>query len=241
MTNEDAGSGEGEGEERIIASTVIADWAAVYTETLPRVYNYFRFRTGDNTLAEDLTAATFEQAWRGRTTYRHDRAAFTTWLFTIARHEAANYFRRPRGREVPLEYARQCDDARSVEDEVARRDDLARLVALLGQLPARERELIELKYGAALTNRAIAQVTGLSESNVGTLLGRVVHRLAKVWEETPCRSGNPTIFASPGHIRSLLGEKVRARAPRRSFVAGDCQAHGMTARIIVEPPGFRSP
>jgi len=143
------------------------------------------YRMGDNALAEDLTAATFEKALRGRATYRHDRAAFTTWLFTIARHEAANYFRRPRGREVPLEYARQCDDARSVEDEVARRDDLARLVALLGQLPARERELIELKYGAALTNRAIAQLTGLSESNVGTLLGRVVRHLAKVWEETP--------------------------------------------------------
>ncbi len=184
MTNADAGS-NGEGEEGTTTAAVTADWAAVYAATLPRVYNYFRFRTGDNALAEDLTAATFEKAWQGRATYCHDRAAFTTWLFTIARHEAASYFRRPRGREVPLDHARACHDAWSVEDEVARRDDLARLVALLGQLPARERELIELKYGAELTNRAIAQLTGLSESNVGTLLGRVVHRLAKVWEETP--------------------------------------------------------
>ncbi len=63
------------------------------------------------------------------------------------------------------------------------RGDLARLHTLLARLPERERELIELKYGAALTNRAIAGLLGMSESNVGTTLHRIVHRLGRDWEE----------------------------------------------------------
>ena len=35
------------------------DWEALYKEYLPRVYNFLRYRVGDELLAEDLTAATF--------------------------------------------------------------------------------------------------------------------------------------------------------------------------------------
>jgi hypothetical protein len=49
-----------------------------------------------------------------------------------------------------------------------------RLAALQATLPARQREPIAMKYGAGMTNRAIARATGLSESNVGTTLHRAV-------------------------------------------------------------------
>ena len=41
------------------------DWDAVYTEILPRIYNFFRYRVNDQATAEDLTAATLERAWQG--------------------------------------------------------------------------------------------------------------------------------------------------------------------------------
>jgi RNA polymerase sigma-70 factor (ECF subfamily) len=40
-----------------------------------------------------------------------------------------------------------------------------------------------MKYGAELTNRKIAELTGLSETNVGTILYRVVRKLRAQWEE----------------------------------------------------------
>jgi RNA polymerase sigma-70 factor (ECF subfamily) len=52
---------------------------------------------------------------------------------------------------------------------------------LLQTLPPREQELVALKYGAEATNRAIAELTGLSESNVGTILHRVVQALRRDW------------------------------------------------------------
>ena len=47
----------------------------------------------------------------------------------------------------------------------------------------RERELLAMKYGAELTNRQIAAATGLSESNVGTIVHRAVIALRSRWDE----------------------------------------------------------
>jgi RNA polymerase sigma-70 factor, ECF subfamily len=156
------------------------DWEAVYAEQLPRVYNFFRYRFGNTADAEDLTARTFEKAWRARHRYRRDLAGFSTWLLSIARNVATDHLRAHRP-TVPLDEAAFVAAAGTPEDEVVRRSDAARLASLLDELPDRDRELIALKYGAGMTNRAIAQATGLSESNVGTIVHRAVQALRAKW------------------------------------------------------------
>ena len=152
------------------------DWEAAYKKYLPRVYNFFRYRVSDRALAEDLTAATFEKAWRGRLRFHRDLGSFSTWLFTVARNVAIDHFRR-RGQDIPLEAVREQSDPVSLEETVQRNHDFARLNALLSQLPVREGELVAFKYGAGLNNREIARLTHLSESNVGIILYRVVEKL----------------------------------------------------------------
>lgn len=160
------------------------DWEALYRQLLPRIYNFFRYRVGNDQVAEDLTATTFEKAWRKRHRYRRDLGAFSTWIYTIARNVATDYYRRERPM-IPLEAVPDLVQEGSVEQNVERQEDRARLAVLFSQLSEREQELIALKYGAGLTNRAIATLVGLSESNVGTLLHRVVKKLQKKWEGTP--------------------------------------------------------
>jgi RNA polymerase sigma-70 factor (ECF subfamily) len=156
------------------------DWDAVYTEELPRVYNFFRYRLGSTADAEELTSRTFERAWRARHYYRRDLAAFSTWLLAIARHVAIDHLR-ARKTLVPIEAAAHVSSGTTPEDQAAYRSDVERLSGLLTGLGERERELIALKYGAGLTNRAIARATGLSESNVGTILHRTVQVLRERW------------------------------------------------------------
>lgn len=161
-------------------STTEVDWDAVYAERLPGIYNYFRYRVGEGAVAEDLTSITFEKAWRARHRYRRDLAGFATWLTAIARNVAVDHFRAAR-RHAPLEAAAQVAGGATPEDLAERRSDLERLAGLLETLPGRERDLIALKYGAELTNRAIARMTRMSESNVGTLLHRTVQTLRARW------------------------------------------------------------
>jgi RNA polymerase sigma-70 factor (ECF subfamily) len=161
------------------------DWEAVYRDELPRVFSYFRYRGFERATAEDLTSATFEKAWRARERYRKDRAAVSTWLLAIARNVAIDHLRRPR-REVPIEDDVLRDET-TPETAALRAAEVRRLRALLETLPERERELVALKFGAGATNRTIATITGLGESNVGTILHRTIGGLRARWDEGGAR------------------------------------------------------
>jgi RNA polymerase sigma-70 factor (ECF subfamily) len=165
----------------LVCAVSAPDWDAVYAEQLPRVYNFLRYRLGDETLAQDLTSRTFEKAWRDRHRYRSDLAGFSTWLLSIARNAAVDH-RRTRHPHAPLEEAAEAAAEGTPEEEAVIRSNFARLSVLIQGLPERQRELLALKYGAGATNRAIAGMTGLSESNVGTILHRAVEALRAGWE-----------------------------------------------------------
>jgi RNA polymerase sigma-70 factor, ECF subfamily len=158
-----------------------ADFEELYRLELPRIYNFFRYRVGDGPVAEDLTSETFVKAWRSRDHYRRDLGAFSTWLFTIARRIAQDHYRRRR-HELPLDSIPNVS-ADEIVEAVAQQDaDFARLSFLLAQLADRDRELVAMKYGAGLTNRLIARLTGLTESNVGVILHRTLQILRSNWE-----------------------------------------------------------
>jgi RNA polymerase sigma-70 factor, ECF subfamily len=168
---------------RRLASWIAAepDWDQVYGEQLPRVLNFFRYRLGHTVDVEDLTARTFEKAWRARHRYRRDLAGFSTWLLTIARNVAIDHLRARQRYEPPEVAAAVPSPDYTPEQQAVHQSEAQRLAALLATLEPRQRELIAMKYGAEMTNRAIAHATGLSESNVGTILHRAVETLRGRW------------------------------------------------------------
>ena len=105
-------------------------------------------------------------------------------MLTIARNTATDYFRQLRPNDELSDESPETTATRPVEDLILEDDALMRLAILMEALAPRDRELIALKYGAGLTNRAIAQLVGLSESNVGTILSRIVHLLRARWNIT---------------------------------------------------------
>lgn len=166
------------------ASATEADFEQLYQVELPRIYNFFRYRVGAGQLAEDLTSETFEKAWRNRDRYRRDLAAFSTWLFTIAQRVAIDHLRKQRV-TVSLDEVDYIPMEENIEALTQKRADFKRLSTLLARLADRDRELVALKYGAGLTNRTIAGLTGLTESNVGVLLHRALQTLRAEWEAQP--------------------------------------------------------
>ncbi len=166
----------------ILPTDIEIDWQVVYTESVPRVFHYFCYKVGDIQLAEDLTAATFEKAWKNRNKFKPSIGQPHAWIIGIARNVSADHFRRDH-RDLSMEDLPESLEAANKEDEIQKKLDFQIILALLNRYPQRERELINLKYGAELNNRQIAHLTGLSESNVGTILQRVVEKLGKDWEK----------------------------------------------------------
>ncbi|MHB8859220.1 MAG: RNA polymerase sigma factor [Thermoleophilia bacterium] len=166
------------------------DFDALYRRYLKPVYAYLAYRVDDRLLAEDLASQVFEKAWRGLDRFDPGKSSISTWLFTIARNCLTDHFRsqgnRPLEVELPLDFEAggadgQAPSAQSQipvveigERALELRGELRRA---LGRLGDREREIVSLKFGGSMTNRKIAQLLDISESNVGTILYRSLNKM----------------------------------------------------------------
>jgi RNA polymerase sigma-70 factor, ECF subfamily len=147
------------------------------------LYGYVFTLLRDRAAAEDVTAVAFERAYRRRRTFDRRRGEERAWLFGIARNAALDELRRRR-RHAALVIDPEDDQAAGPDDgaEVALRRTAVRTA--LAALPARDRELIALKFHAGLTNAELARVLGISESNAGTMLHRTMEKLRKACNAT---------------------------------------------------------
>ncbi len=164
-------------------NTVTADeFARLYEQHLDAVFSYCLFQVADRQLAEDLTADTFEQAWRDRRRYNPEQAGFTTWLFAIARHRIIDN-QRQQGRRTHLSLDGQHKDETPLpEEQVAREGQFTCLRDLIRALPDEHQELVALKFGAGLSNRRMAEILNKNESAIGSAIYRIMQKLRQQWE-----------------------------------------------------------
>jgi RNA polymerase sigma-70 factor, ECF subfamily len=160
--------------------TTSGDWPALealYRSSRDDIYAYVLTLLRDSAAAEDVTAVAFERAYRRSSSFDRARGGQRAWLFGIARNAALDELRRrKRVASLVVEPADAESEASFDDDgEVLLRRTAVR--AALAQLPARDRELIALKFHAGLTNVELATVIGVSESNAGTMLHRAIGKL----------------------------------------------------------------
>ena len=164
-------------------STKQTGFAEFYDTFLPKVYGYVRQRVDDTPTAKDLTATIFEKALTGWNK-RRKPASLAAWLFRIARNTIASHYRRKGTRsEIALEEP----DGESTtnpgpEDSLLQAERWALIQNSVRQLSRREQDIIALKFGSGLTNRAISPIVGISESNVAVILHRSLRKLQTALE-----------------------------------------------------------
>ena len=156
-----------------------AAFVQLYRRYYPRIYNYMRYRCDDRATAEDLTAQVFERLLSKFGAYHPERGPFSAWLFAIARNLVIGHRRAIQRRlGISIDTLRAWPSNQPGPEEAAiQQEDQAQLLAAVGRLGERERDLLALKFAARLTNREISAITGLSESNVGVILHRAIYRL----------------------------------------------------------------
>jgi RNA polymerase sigma factor (sigma-70 family) len=163
--------------------TPMQRFEALYRSSRDDVFAYVTTLLGDRAAAEDVTALAFERAYRRRSTFDRRRGEERGWLFGIARNAALDELRRRR-RVATLVADPEAQDEIGPDDgaEVSLRRTAVR--SALAALPAREREIVALKFHAGLRNTEIATVLGVSESAAGTLLHRTMQKLREACDAT---------------------------------------------------------
>jgi len=147
----------------------------------PELRGWLRRRLGsfgDNDI-DDLIQEAYSRIWTAEfATIRNGRP----YLYTTVRHLLAEYARR--SRIVPIELLGEIDALNIISEEpgpeqqVGARQELARLRAVVAELPPQCRRVFELRKFEGLSLRDIAQQMGLSEKTVENHLTRALARIA---------------------------------------------------------------
>lgn len=151
----------------------------LYRATCSDVYAYVRSLVGDDATAQDITATAFERAYRRRRSFSAKRGTARQWLFVIARNAALDELRRRRRGATPVADVSVHAGAQAAAEPDADGERGHAVRAAIERLPARDRDLIALKFYAGLSNAEIAATLGVSESNAGTRIHRVLTTLRK--------------------------------------------------------------
>ncbi len=157
----------------------------MYETYKSRVFAFAYSRTGNVELAKDLTAEVFERAYAHGRSLR-DQAAYTAWLFAIAKNAIMGHFRKSRretsgmARLMDSLWVAECP--KGPEESALRRDLIRQLVDCLHRLPPRDRNILLLKFDAELTNAQIGRTLGITDTNARVSVCRALARLRSVME-----------------------------------------------------------
>jgi RNA polymerase sigma factor (sigma-70 family) len=142
----------------------------------------------DPVLAQDAVQEAFLGAWRTAASFDARRAKATTWLLTIVHRRAVDLVRREeRRRGAPLEDA-PVPAGESTDEEAWVREQRREVQAALAQLPADQREALELAYYGGLTQSEVAERLGVP---LGTVKSRMFAGLSKLRDLLGDGEGGP--------------------------------------------------
>ena len=142
----------------------------------PAVFRYFRYRGADPETANDLASSTFEQALKNLSRYDPHKGQIQTWLFAIAHNLGINHWKAEK-QTAPLDDDLPIPDDPPLEQDLILIQDKEQVLQALQFLDLRAREILALKFGGLISNRQIAGLTNLTESNVGVILYRSLLKL----------------------------------------------------------------
>ncbi len=143
-----------------------------------RLYAYCRRMMGNHEDAADVTQETLIQVFKSAGQFE-GRSAFSSWVFAIASRKALDALkRRNRDRTIGLEEGFLQAKAALQADALFSGDDAeVRLHAAIATLPARQRQVFNLRYYEGLPFAEIAGMTGITE---GSLKASYHHAAQKI-------------------------------------------------------------
>ena len=174
-------------------------------------------KIGDFHIAQEITQDAFFRAYQKLGTLKNHNQ-FAGWLYVIAAHLCADWFRKNPPPEQSLEvtdmsevnevsYSRYVAEKQAAEADEARREVVKKL---LQKLPESERTVMTLYYLGEMTIKAISEFLGVSPNTIKSRLSRARDRLKK--EEDMIRQ-NLGSFQLPANLTQNIMNEISRIVP----------------------------
>jgi RNA polymerase sigma factor (sigma-70 family) len=183
----------------------------IFDDYAKSVYNLAFRLTGDWSLAEDVVALTFLEAWRLRGGVNLEGGSLRPWLLGIATNVARNVRRAARRHEAALARLPRNEVVPDFADDlVGKLDDAATLATFqtLAGLRQAEREVVALCLWSGLDYAAAAKALGIPVGTVRSRLSRARAKLRKAGAQAQIRN-------APSGRGQTNGDRTSAVRPNR--------------------------
>ena len=124
---------------------------------------------------EDLAQEIIYQLWKSGNSFNADHS-FSTWMYRVALNVAISFYRKKKNGSVISIHENDIDlpDKASTSDELE--ENIAQLQQFISELKELDRALM-LLYLEAKSYQEIAEILGISETNVATKISRIKETL----------------------------------------------------------------
>jgi len=149
-------------------------------EYSPRVLSVVRGVLCNREDAEEIAQDVFVKAYFSLKSFRGD-CSFSTWLYRIAYNMAISKVRQKRGSFIQIDNLSIPDERISTAEKVDEQENIERqLYMVLGEISPSDRFMIMSFYIHQRSVAEIAEITGMSESNVKVRLHRTKKRMGTI-------------------------------------------------------------
>lgn len=160
------------------------DFATIYQEYQKKVFDFVYKRTNNKEVAEDLTSEIFEKILKTIEDFQWQGVSLSAWIFRIARNHIIDHYRKSNKFKNDRSFEEVANmlisTVQSLEYQIEGVEEEIALYNSLRELTSEEQSLIYYKFFEEMSNKEIAQLTKISESNIGTKLHRIRKKLAKI-------------------------------------------------------------
>ncbi len=139
------------------------------------IYKICRAYSNSNEEFDDLTQEVAFQLWKSKDRFEN-KSKLSTWVYRVALNVCLSYVRSNRIKTVEM------SQATPVPNEESKQDDLEVLYSALRQLPENDKAII-LLYLEGRKYEEIAEIMGLTSTNVGVRITRIRKKLKEIIEE----------------------------------------------------------
>lgn len=165
---------------QVVGDDAYPDWDAIYVDNVSRIYRLMYTKVGNRPDAEDLAAEVFVSAL-GPLRVSASRGEVRSYLLVTARTVLAAYWRRRLGVEVTTidpEAERPGLDEPPASSEVPERAQ-----RILGALPERYRQILDLRFLRAMSLKEAANAMEVTVGNAKVLQHRALRLAAAAPED----------------------------------------------------------
>jgi RNA polymerase sigma-70 factor, ECF subfamily len=161
-----------------------SSFTELFRSVQPSLLRYLS--TVGGALAEDVAAETWLSVVKGLRRFRGDESKWKAWVFTIARARLVDARRRVARAPTPVDTDVALDGCVATDDVAGTVEEMfstEAALALIGQLPEQQAEVILLRYVAGLDVGQTARALGKRPGAVRVASHRGLRRLADLLAE----------------------------------------------------------